>query len=368
MIRYATLRGKPLTLAALRDAVQTDLTKHDDPDVRKAVAGWLDRAKERTDQLVAAGKYLDLKKWKKLSVAEKVLIPKPIAVDWSSVKYLFMEIQNEKCAYCERKLAASGEGGAAEHDLEHFRTKNPVKAWPAPAEIDFSTGSPSDPGYYWLAFHLLNYCTACKKCNTGLKSNYFPVAGTRAVPHAIPGRRLHATERPFLIYPLGTGDDDPEAVIRFRGIAAFPPEKDPLLSPRTRSHVHRNRRARVVIAFFDLNGRQELLWGRAERLRDLEKALADLNDPGTPTGQRTAAKNDIERLTDGFSEHTACVRGMIRLYQKDVATARQFFDAVRAYLDSKTPKTYFEQAGKIVETPSPASRRSRDRKNTSSSA
>lgn len=171
---------------------------------------------------------MDLNAWRKLKPAEKTQIPKPITADWSSIKHMFMEIQAEKCAYCERKLASRGHGGAAEHDLEHFRTKNPVKSWPAPPEIDFETGAPFDAGYYWLAFHLLNYCTSCKKCNTGFKSNYFPVAGTRLSPLEEPSIRAMRLEKPFLVYPLGTIDDDPEDVIRFRGLAANLPKRDPL--------------------------------------------------------------------------------------------------------------------------------------------
>lgn len=68
------------------------------------------------------------------------------------------------------------------------------------------------------------------------------------------------------------------------------------------------------------------------------------------------AKADIRRLNDGYSEHTACVRAMIRLYQADVRTARIFFDAVRAYLDSKTPKDYFEHLGRFLPGPKATSK------------
>jgi hypothetical protein len=351
MIRYGSVRGKVLTLASLQSAITADATGHKDEDVRKAVAGWLGKAKSRTTQLIAAGAYIDLPKWNKLPVAKKAGLQRPIALEWASVKYLFMEVQNEKCAYCERKLAARGQGGAAEHDLEHFRPKNPVKKWPAPAEIKFPTGGPSTTGYFWLAFHLLNYCTACSKCNSGLKSNYFPVAGPRGSCPTEPGGAFHAAERPLLIYPLGKVDDDPEDVIRFRGITALPPHLDPLLPVRGDADDHLSRRARVTIAFFDLNGRPELLWGRAERLRELEKSLAALNDLGASGEQRAAAQDDIRRLTDGYSEHTACVRGMVRLYQADPQVAREYFRAVRDYLNSKTPASYFERAGRIVSGP-----------------
>lgn len=204
MIRYATFPdGTPVTLKTLCEAVEADATGHTDPKIRAGVKGWLDNAKARTKQLLDAGAYVNLKKWEKLPATRKAALPKPIGVNWSSVKHVFMLIQNEKCGYCERKLAARGDGGAGEHDLEHFRPKNPVKAWPAPKSIDFPTGAADAAGYYWLAFHLLNYCTACTKCNSGFKSNYFPVAGPRCQAPDVPTKTLNDRERPFLVYPLG---------------------------------------------------------------------------------------------------------------------------------------------------------------------
>jgi hypothetical protein len=313
MIRYATLPGgATITLKTLEAAIKADATGHADPEVRAAVRDWVKKAKARTAQLLAAGAYIDDKKWQRLSAAEKAAIARPIDLDWSSVKYLFMKIQNEKCAYCERRLASRGsKGGPAEHDLEHFRPKNSIKRWPASKVIDFPTGGP-DVGYYWLAFHLLNYCTACSTCNRGFKSNHFPVAGKRLRPPSVPSSRAAAAERPLLIYPLGLADDDPEELIRFRGTAAFPPDEDPLLDPEATRDLHRNRRARVTIEFFGLNDREELRRGRAEKLRELEKSLALINNGNA--AEKKAARDDLCRLKDGSSEHTACVRAMIRLY------------------------------------------------------
>ncbi len=107
-----------------------------------------------------------------------------------------------------------------------------------------------------------------------------------------------------------------------------------------------------MIAFFGLNKRDELLWGRAEKIRELEKSLAQINS-GIEDESRSA-RADVERLVSGFSEHTACVRAMIRLYQADVTTARLFFEAVRQYLDSKTPKTYHERSGRFESAPPPS--------------
>ena len=44
---------------------------------------------------------------------------------WSDVKSVYMRLQYNKCAYCERPL-----GSNIEQDVEHFRPKNAVKAWP----------------------------------------------------------------------------------------------------------------------------------------------------------------------------------------------------------------------------------------------
>jgi hypothetical protein len=360
MIRYSLIRPaspapQPLTLANLHAAILHDAANHLDAEVKKSITGWLDKARDRTKQLIDLGDYLDREKWKKLPAADRAGITEPIAVDWADVKYLYREIQHNKCAYCERKLPVAAPQlnppnrrrttGAGEHDVEHFRPKNAVKRWPpgkGPA-----LGAPHG-GYYWLAFDLLNYCTVCITCNRELKGSYFPIAGVRGAAHA-PLAQLNATEQPLLIYPLGSVDDDPEDVIRFIGINAFPPCKDPFLPPQKQNDVLRNQRATTTIEFYDLNGRVDLLQGRAERIRELEKAFALCNH-GTPKEQADAA-DDVVRLRDESSDHTACVRAMIRLYQNNVAVARQIFELVREVLATKTPAAFVKKAGKFREAP-----------------
>jgi hypothetical protein len=353
MIRYATLPGgAPITQKTLESALKAEADGHEDPEIRKVLRDWSKKARARTKQLLTAGKYIDADQWHRLPAAERNALDKPIDVDWSSVKYLFMRIQNEKCAYCERKLASEDtKGGRAEHDVEHFRPKNSIKRWPAPNGIDFPTGDP-DEGYYWLAFHLLNYCTACATCNRGFKSSYFPVAGKRLLPQQSPISKAASAERPLLIYPLGKVDEDPEELIRFRGIAAVPPADDPLLDSEAKTDPHRNRRARVTIRFFGLNEREELRWGRAEKLRELEKSLSLIHKGNR--AENKAARDDLLRLTNGSSEHTACVRAMIRLYDNNKKTAQLYFEGVRDYLNSKTPSPTAESAGRLVRASSSA--------------
>ena len=90
MIRYAV--------------TESDLEQRVDAEV----ASWRSRAATRTARFIAAGGY-----------DESSSI-------WSEIKPVFMRLQNDKCAYCERQLASADSGGSVEHDLEHFRPKSSV--------------------------------------------------------------------------------------------------------------------------------------------------------------------------------------------------------------------------------------------------
>ena len=108
-----------------------------------------------------------------------------IGPDWGDIKPVYMAVQHNKCAYCERLLPPE-EVGRLEHDVEHFRPKSRVLRWPpssAQPAYAFGTGPKDDRGYYWLAYEPLNYCTACKACNSNRKRDYFPVAGSRGPVH-----------------------------------------------------------------------------------------------------------------------------------------------------------------------------------------
>ena len=113
MIRY------PITLAELEALVDA------------ASPGWRAKAATRTAGFSAAGRYEE---------ASSI---------WSQVKSAFMKLQHNKCAYCERALAAIDHGGSIEHDLEHFRPKSSVVIWPGGNEFAFPTGAASSAGYFW---------------------------------------------------------------------------------------------------------------------------------------------------------------------------------------------------------------------------
>ena len=126
MIRYPTTRNG-LTL---------------EQQVDQHALGWRADADARTQQFIAAGQFDET------------------SHSWSEVKAVFMQLQHEKCAYCERQLPGADHGGAAEHDLEHFRPKSAVDPWPGSVVFKLTADTTEPRGYYWLAYHLSNYCVA----------------------------------------------------------------------------------------------------------------------------------------------------------------------------------------------------------------
>lgn len=272
MIRY------PVDPDALLEAIETEKP------------GWIERARERTEAFRAAGTYDE----------EKGI--------WSEVKDVFRRLQEQKCAFCERRLA--GEPfGAVDHDVEHYRPKNSVRKWPPASrelQYDFETGEGMENGYYLLAYSVFNYVTACKVCNTPLKSSYFPIAGRRGPATADDPRRL-ARERPFLPFPLGDTDTDPEELIAFDGILAVPSSPD--------LDSHEWRRAAVTIDFFALNEREELRRERAALMKGTYFALRFRDDDDDVT--RETARRWLTDIDTPGQPHANCLRSFVRLYRDD---------------------------------------------------
>ncbi len=291
--------GEAITEESLREAIEIEKPN------------WLARAEERTDSFINAGRY-----------NERSGI-------WSEIKSLYMRLQHNKCAYCERILADGGLGGTIEHDLEHFRPKNSVPKWPSrriaderDIDYDFETGDSLANGYYWLAYDPSNYCTSCKKCNSPLKKNYFPVAGPRgSIGNGNPDQ-LNETEKPFLLNPVGTLDELPEDIITFDGLIPIPATAE----GRSRD------RAEVVIDFFELDTREELLRGRASVLVALSNALRLLEISPTED-EKAQARRDIERLRESSSAHSSCVHAACGAYVKNRERMLETFVLIRDFLD-----------------------------------
>lgn len=270
-----------------------------DEELRERViaksSSWLARAAEATERCRNAGRF--------------VAGPP----DWSEIKSVYMELQNNKCAYCERRLGEF----PIEHDIDHFRPKNAVKAWPDKSDRDapeypFPTGEGFSCGYFWLAYCVTNYVAACKSCNSTLKANYFPIGGQRGRKNdTISALRA---EEPFLIYPIGMLDEDPAELITFDNIRAVPRYKNGLEC----------RRAEVTIELFRLNERDLLLDERARELLLLGDALRNMQNAHE---QQELRKLDrlIQSLCCSSAPHAGCKRAFRKLWSEDHEYAEQIY-------------------------------------------
>ena len=166
----------------------------------------------------------------------------------AAVKARLVANQREKCCFCEAKLLHVGYG-----DVEHYRPKNGFRQGPADAL--------EKPGYYWLAYTWDNLLFSCKRCNTGHKRNYFPLANHPA-GRAYSHHDLVVREQPLLLHPTR---EDPAAHIWFRRAVA----------------VGKTPRGRATVALCGLN-RKQLLERRRTHLAHLEShdSLADM-DPAS---------------------------------------------------------------------------------------
>lgn len=268
--------------------------------VDRLVPTWRKRAARRTARFVRDGRYAEAK------------------AIWSEVKPVFMVIQKNKCVFCERQFE-SEQYGKIEFDLEHFRPKSSVAAWPVPGRhphvYAFSTGGDSAAGYYWLAYQLDNYAASCKSCNSNLKSNFFPISGLRTTAPGDLG-----PEQPLLCYPLGSDDADPESLLTFVATTAVPKATD----------TQGKRRGEVMIDFFDLNRREELHRQRANMIIVLGGALANIAQGAGDDADRELAA----RIVDERYPHTNCVRAFRSLWDTDMDLAQRVLRACKTYYAS----------------------------------
>jgi len=273
--------------------------------------GWLAEAERRTEEFRRAGTYNE---------------KDPI---WGRIKSVYMDLQHDKCAYCERKLATTDFGGSIEQDMDHYRSKAGVRQWPTPEiarerniSYGFATGDPFPEGYHLVAYHSLNYVVVCKKCNSPLKSNFFPIASVRVQGDDPASLQV---ERPFLPYPLGDLDEDPEKILTFEGVSPVPRLK----------RGPRRRRAVVTIDFFELDNREELWRERVTVIDHVYMAL-ELMQAGD-LRQRKHARRSLAWLVSPDAAHTNCARAFRSLYRRDRQRADEIYRAALAYRDSQSP-------------------------------
>lgn len=273
---------------------------------------WMQKASDATSLLVSAGRFTPArpKRGEKKAKAPPSL--------WSDVKIVYMRLQQFKCIFCERGLAH--EDGSIEHDVEHYRPKNALKAWRAPraiGPIPHQGGGAADTGYYWLAYDIGNYAAACKPCNSTQKSSYFPISGNRgkSTETII---KLDKDEKPLVIFPMC---EDPSTLITFHGILVIPVHKT---GP---DHL----RAAVTISLFKLNTREEL---KAERFRTIRSVFSafELLQTSPDEEKRNDGAQQLTELTGARSPQSACAKAYLELLRKDPDTAWSIYREARAYV------------------------------------
>lgn len=269
---------------------------------------WRADAEARTRRFIAAGQFDET------------------SHAWSDVKEVFMRLQHEKCAYCERQLAGEDHGGTIEHDVEHFRPKSSVEVWPGSAGFNFGSDTADPNGYFWLAYHLENYAVACKKCNSPLKDNHFPVRNVRVIDPALSPVELNEREKPLLVNPVGdeTDGDDPAGLITFLGFNAVPVKK---------TGANRTR-AIGIIEFFKLNDREELRKGRAKIIVALSICLQTAGSRQVAHALRTEAREAVELYTSASAPHSSCAAAFERLFSTNRPSAIRLASEARLYLKS----------------------------------
>lgn len=267
---------------------------------------WIANARARTDAYAAAQDYTGGTDF------------------WGEIKQIYIDLQHEKCAYCETKLQGSALASKV-HEVEHFRPKSSVKDWPNRNQAywrDFpsgiATGAADPKGYYLLAYHPFNYAIACTRCNSTLKSNYFPVRGARDVGIADPS--LTAGEDALLLYPMADIDTDPALLITFDGVLAV---------PRQAAGAD-HERALTTIWFFQLN-HEDLTTRRAEMLAPLWSAL-EHRRLADDAGDRQDADDTIRLTCDATGQFSACMKAFCELYVANRARAREKANEARAMM------------------------------------
>ncbi len=267
--------------------------------------GWFERANERTEIFRKAKTYNELKGI------------------WSEIKDVYKKLQSSKCAYCEQKL----EDKNIVHDVEHYRPKKNVRIWfnaGRKQKLGFTFNDTKDNGYYLLPYNILNYVTTCKHCNSALKSDYFPIAGTRK-NDSENFIEINTQEKPFLIYPLGHLEEiEPEKIITFDGVLPVP---HPELNDN-----HLIQRAKVTIEFFNLDVlRDTLIEERCEVIKvvfNAVKAITETSDQD----EINEKLDEIKIACSPKSRHSNCAKSFYNLCKNNIEKAKKIAKEAHIYL------------------------------------
>jgi uncharacterized protein (TIGR02646 family) len=188
-----------------------------------------------------------------------------------NVKSILLEMQHEKCAFCEAKPLHVSDG-----DVEHFRPKAAVR--------QTKSGAMQRPGYYWLAYEWNNLLFACERCNRRHKKNFFPLASP--TQRARSPRDAIANEDLIFIDPSA---EDPKLYIGFREHVPFA--------------IRNNSRGRRTIKELGL-GRPELNGDREKHLEVLKTLRMIVTNPKLSNKERAPARALVEKFITPEAEYS----------------------------------------------------------------
>lgn len=275
-------------------------------------ASWLQRAAQRTATYKAKGK-----------VTHDSHI-------WSEIKEVYMEIQGNKCAFCETELEGK-DSGKGLHDVEHFRPKNRIRKWKASNEfndlgIDITNPSVSK-GYHLLTYNLLNYSIACKPCNQAIKSDRFPIKGSYNTSMENPAVESDA-EVPLLLFPIGQVDVDCEDLISFEGAVPLAVKPDGLDFERAITTIEFFRLGRA-----DLRGK--LFKERCQKIIIIDALIEDDDEPED-------YYDILKDVIADYADHASCARAYVKLLKTDKVKAKEVLKEAKKFIRSYIPDQQLE--------------------------
>lgn len=269
---------------------------------------WLSRAKKRTTQYRKGG-----------------VDPKESHF-WGEIKKVYIQLQHSKCGYCETGLQ-DGVLASKVHEVEHFRPKGRISAWPNKKAVNCKKlrhcapmGDARSTGYSLLAYHPLNYVIACTRCNSTLKSDYFPIAHIRMVKAQHPKRMRK--ESALLIYPISDIDrHDPSDLISFNGPFAVAKHRSGFAHQRAMTNIH----------FFMLN-HEDLILRRSKMLMHL---WASLDARVVTDEDREHRQLCIDECCLPSGEFSACANAFQALFHDDRPRASRYIHLIRKLVKSR---------------------------------
>jgi 5-methylcytosine-specific restriction endonuclease McrA len=206
---------------------------------------------------------------------------------WTDLKrWLLDRVFHGKCAYCESKLVVTDYG-----DADHYRPKARVKA------------VPDHTGYFWIAYDWRNLIPCCKHCNTGGKSDSFPIGGRRVFDRteAVAPQELDVIEKPLLLHPYACGDDHPRKHLEFNEFGHVRPRNGSI-------------RGEQSIELCDLQ-RYQLVKERRQHQMNAWMHISWMGNLDNASEQRRAL---MKTFRDGTAEYSASVLDYIALRKRQL--------------------------------------------------